>query len=288
MKPDEVLGNLRHETRFPCHGWAKDADNCIYLVFPFLRAIWERSESSPSVPLAVRDFVRMGYFQRCLFRILQVLGKIARSEELILSGEDREGAPMEDYLPVLEAEESLPIWIDCFYIYFRLLADRLTVALAPLVSRAPRSFPAQYKTLLDTANAGPLPSEWKLKVNADRFQRAISENSEWYYMLVGEKGATKKGIRDTVMHRLVEQVVVKEIDDDRSKGIRVCFEGVEKDVPDIDILSSIPKVIKSFCEVLSALPSEVWEDQNFHIADLTFRAPGGTWLAVTRFFPRVL
>ena len=290
MKPEELLAQIKSRKSFPSHGWATDSDNCIYLVFPILRAIWELSETPSSVPLNVIDFVNMSYFQRSFSRILQVAGKIARAEELLLSGAARNGVSVEEWAPVAEAEEMLPIWVECFYMYFRVMADRLAVALGPLVlaGKAHASFPTEYKTLLKYAEAGDVPREWKMKVDASTFFRAIKDNRKWYQMLVGPINGKKKGIRDTIIHRLVQSIVVTEIDEkDTPKKICVRFERAKSDIPDIDILSGISDVISSFCDCLSALPNELWQQREFHVADLTFRAPGGSWPAATRFFPKL-
>lgn len=141
MKSENLLSDLKQNVEFPRHGWAVDDDNCIYLLFPILRAVWEIQqgfiEGTLTTPLKVRDFDRMGGFQGLLFkRMIPILGKIARAEELILSGADRNGAPIEEWMPVKEAEDYLPIWVECFYIYFKVLADYLVVALGlSLVNR---------------------------------------------------------------------------------------------------------------------------------------------------------
>jgi len=298
MKPLQLLEEIRREVKFPRHGWASDTDHCIYLVFPILRATWELSpfelafrRPTSSIPFSLfRDSLRMGYFQSMLFRILQVLGGIARAERLILSDANRNGAPIEEYGLVLEAKQLLPIWLDCFYFYFRILADRLTVALAPLVSTTPMSIFRKYRELLKEAES---PSkDWHSKVNTDHFLRAIRENSDWYRNLVGpvyDTGRNKKGVRDSIAHSLADTEIIEGLGPSGKKIIQVrfCVTGDSDSgviVPDIDILSTVTSVIRGFCDCLSSLPAEIWQERNFSVTDLAFRAEDN-WPAVTRFFP---
>lgn len=140
-----------------------------------------------------------------------------------------------------------------------------------------------------------VPTGWNLKVEAEEFLTAVRENSDWYIQVAWridkpEKNEPKeKGARDTILHRLIRTEVLRVgVDRWRPEGIEVRFSAHDEDVPNIDILKEIPKIIEGFCNFLSTLPKELWQDQNFHLADLTFRAPEGVWPAVTRFCPRVL
>ncbi len=281
MKREEILKKLTADVQFPRHGWIEDDNRSVYLVFPILRATYERAEASPEAPLLVRDFVRMGHFQRLLFKIIVVLTEINRAEQLLLSDKDKDGASIEEFVPVLHAQELLPIWIDCFYIYFRMLADRLTVALGSLASKAPRSFPERYKVLWNDAISDKVP-DYKWKIDGNAFMLNVKQHSDWYKALVGME--SEKGIRDRIIHTLTEPQVIRVLDkDSRTRKIEVHLEG-DAIVPKTDLLLSISNVLEGFCKFLSLLPREIWQERKFMMRDLcmteTVTSP-----TVKRFFP---
>lgn len=286
MKPEEVLYRLNHECKFPNHGWIADSDNCVYLVFPILRALGITVEGTPKFP--ARTEFRMRFFE-LLFRekILLILGQIARAEKTLLRYPSLDGLPAEDAQKVDYAQKFLPIWVDSIYIYFRMLADRLASALVPLVSKSGRQIPSQYDKLLKKSEDQAINNyEWK--VNGDTFMSAIRENSSWFSILTSPQGGGK-GIRDAILHRLADTAVIREVDPKgHTRRVMLNFQSIESDVPtEIDILSTITEIIEGFCKFLSGLPLDLWEEKQFNMLDINYRS-NGEWIPVQTFFPRLL
>ncbi len=290
MDHAEFLTEIRQRAPFPRHGWAKGQDACLYLVFPILRAtaIWKQTGRA----LSVRELDRMSYFHGAFKRILYVLEEITHAEDLIRSGGDRPGTKPEEYGPVDHANVMLPIWVEYFYIYFKHVAYRLTAALRPLVSNSPGTFPHEYKNLLKEARKGAFPTQWNIKVHQETLLNAIRNHSDWYCFVADDPtDPGKKGIRELLIHKLVESVPQYEIgSDQRVKRIQIHLReprGTTEVRHDVDIFSAVPDVISSFCDFLSALPPDLWQEETYQVGDITYRATGGDWPTITRFFPSV-
>lgn len=286
---DDLIARVQQDARFPAHGWLVGADGSVYLVFPIFRAINDRPWLAEPTPLSVDAVHRMSYFKRTFWKILVVLGEIARAERVLLSDAKREGAPVEEWAPWVEAHEKMPIWIDSLFRYFKVLANRLSVVLGPLVCAAPGCFPDQYKTLLATAQTDSVPKEWKAKIDADGVLAAIRDNSGWYRTAEDTGKPGTEDIRDAIEHRLAEPCVGQEVDQ-AGKVLRivVSFEGAERDVPKNDLFAGVPGIIEGLCDLLSALPGQLWAPPGFQHGDLFLRATDDAFPGIKRFFPSLL
>jgi hypothetical protein len=283
----EVLSQLNQQAQFPKHGWARGANGGTYFVFPFIRAIWDWSETEAAKRLPVREQYKPYYFNDIFSKLRKVIEEIERLEALALRNMDLTNGSIDSILSLSYAQDHLPIWIDMFYIYTRILAERMMAPLRLIATNEPKSFPHEFKSLLKQASKGNIPIEWDMKGNNSEWTNVFNNKVEWYRVLRRDEYG-KGGLRDTLVHDLVTQVVMTSWNDDGTKGISVKFESANNNAPDVDLFSNIRTIIEGLCEFLSSLPSEVWTNRTFQPRDLIIHVPAQDYPALTRFFPQIL
>lgn len=278
MNTEHTATILNAKTRFPNHGIIKRKCGSKVLVFPFLRATWEVAlANQPGTRATLRDQLDLSVFQDRWNKVILVLNKITKLENVILgfdSDEAEPGVRPEKHWEYVNAWSELPCWIDLFFVYTRLLADATAVALSFLVCNAPRSFPKDAKRLF-------LNSNWmrhcKMRVNANVLEEAIKEHREWFSLICSQD--SNKSLRDSIVHRMSRwQVYVAHGD------MRGMLLGTNTDLPRDDPFASIETIMRGFFSFLSALPPESWLAREFKTSDLVFgdsrSTMGGRFLPV--------
>jgi hypothetical protein len=125
-------------------------------VFPFIRAAWQRAplDAPPPAgkhPLRSKERQKLGYFQKHFWRVVKSLDQIAADEATLLRARP-DGGSLDELVEQLSAHDTLPMWLDLFYVYFRMLADRFCVTPGYLTSTQPSGWPSGCKDLFG-ANA---------------------------------------------------------------------------------------------------------------------------------------
>mgnify|MGYP001367386282 CR=1 FL=1 len=276
-----LLERLQQSGRFPAHGWIAGPEGKTCLVLPIMRCVGESEVGS------VKDLLIRGYFREMLFRILTLLRNITKTESAIRSHWPSDGMPLEHVASWQEAYELLPMYVEQFFHYFRLFADRFTVVIRPIVSSTPQSFPIEYKTVLSAARGNGSSKNWGWKIDEQHFLTAVATHSEWYDLLVGPIGDCQKGIRDTLNHRMVAIRYSLIGVDPHESQTQLRFEGAANDIPNVELFSAVEAETRSFSELLSALPTALWRTQNYEHVDFVM-----TWNsnaeAITSRFPRII
>jgi hypothetical protein len=254
-------------------------------VFPFIRAVWERMPrpiGQPLLPggrpLRIKDLRGMGYFQGHFWKVMTVLDHVAADEATLLAGA-REGSSVDEYAPYLSAHDTLPIWLDIFYVYFRILANRLGADLGFLTSEQPGGWPKSNFRDLVNADVDKL-RRWKAR-DAEALAQALKANRRWFDQLTSEG---HKGARDAIVKVLARPVISIRTGDDGVRSV-VVWRETPKGYEERDLLALVPEVLAGFCSMLSAFPAGLWNRQRFEARD--FIESDGSWTAVERFFPLI-
>lgn len=257
----QTLDRLQKSGRFPAHGWVTGPKGETCLVFPILRCFRTFEEG-----VTIKEARIRGFFREMFLRILTVLRHITDTEAAVRGQWPEDGTSIEEYAKWREAFDLLPMYVELFFGYFRLLADRFTIAIAPTVSRSPQSFPKEYKALLKAARNG-VPLEWGWNGDPAAFLHAVQTHAEWFELLVGPIGECPKGIRDTLNHRLVAISNALIGDHPRDSFVSLHFDGIGSDIPRVELLSAVGAVTSSFSRFLSAMPADLWRPQNYERGD---------------------
>jgi hypothetical protein len=231
--------------------------------------------SFAGAPLGLKELSKMGYFQRHFWKVMTVLDHIAADETVLVRGaEDQLAERSPEYGAAMG---TLPVWLDLFYVYFRILADRFCVELGNLASEQPGGWPRNFRKLVN-ADAATLR---RLKAaDAETLAQALRANREWFDHLTSEG---HRGARDAIVHLLADPVVQVRTED----GVRsvAVLRETPRGYEERDLLALVSEVVTGLCSMLGALPADLWNRERFEGRDLV--RSDGPWPAVERFFPLV-
>lgn len=286
IDPD-VIAAL-HGVPFPSHGAVLAAGRTI-IVLPVLRLIWEQVSLHEAdgryqllSTLPGHEFELVQDFQPTLSRVLLLMDRISEAEGLLAGHETVD--PDDPLFPRrFEAHEYLHIWMEAFFSYARLLADRLAVVLRYTASEHPASFPQQYRKLLTDARQGSTEG-WHLRDGLQELAGVIASHSQWFELLAGPSDGRIKGIRDTFAHRHV-RLGRRSVAFGDVLRLRVELLSPSADAPVLDLMEAIATFWNGFCAFLTRLPHGLWLTAQFTVRDVAWeRSP---WPAVQRFVPHL-
>jgi hypothetical protein len=169
------------------------------------------------------------------------------------------------------------MWLELFYVYFRMLADRLCVTLGYVASSQPGAWPPEYRSIVN-ADVAQL-RRWKT-FDPKGLHEALQAHRSWFDLLTTHGN---EGVRDAIVHTLAHPMVVTQLDglEKRVTVWRETTTGHEER----DLLALVHEVVNDFCRCLNSLPPALWENQRFLGTDLVLS--DGEWATVKRFFPKV-
>lgn len=188
-----------------------------------------------------REYSSALYFQSQFWRVVKILSQVAADEAVILKG-TRDEAPLEEYLPYLAAEDRLPMWVDFFYISFRMLAERFCVTLGTLANAQTGTWP-KFKELMKADLQ--MFHHWKVS-DAESLHEALRANRDWFDLLTT---VDNKGARDAIIHTLGEPKVVTATQDDGTRSV-IIWRETPTGYEDRDLIALIPEIVGGFCSML--------------------------------------
>lgn len=271
----EIARRLNLVAPFPQHGIVRWGDDRAALVFPFLRATWELAEHNATLTrkrrIKIRDEIVAFNFQHRWFRVLYVMNRIAR----LTSAIERE----EDVLNRFGELNELPYWLDIFFVYARVLADSIGACLGRILSDKPGSFPLDAKKLVREES---WITHAALRCSPDELRLALTKGAAWLDLISPN---TRKGIRDSIVHRFSQWQVYVSQNKGASRIAQAQLFGVDTDIAKDEGLSTIAGIASGMCAFLSALPMETWIRREFDGRDIIVSVDGSGLAA--RFIPEI-
>jgi hypothetical protein len=274
---EDLIDALNRRAAFPRHGTLIDREGHTHLVFPVEQAtssvLVPRRDAPPS--LAGTGWLRVAAFRQTLFKVLVILDELAAHERAILMAPPLDDGPPEIWTEAIAAQQRMGLSVEIFFIFFRMLADRLALALSYVVLDEPTSGWTDYPRLLKSAASADrrlvLPDD-----EAAAFYAAVLEHRGWFELL-RKPGGGGKGIRDAILHRpIATQLSMEVADTGETTRLTMTLMSASNDVPTIDVFAAVSEVVGGLSRLLSALPCALWSRRAFILRDLTVTYPKPT------------
>jgi len=255
------IADAEQRARYPEHGWAVNSQGQRLLWFPLLHLVenvqvfrQQRGIESPISAGAMGERKFLVDTLKKYVRALRELHRVGRhARDYSIDFDSSAFRSQEASTARTHAAEMGPLFIDLALIYLRRLADRITVATAPVLFESFESAPREYKNLIGSVKANRIDG-FKPICDVCKLRKAVEEHSSWFSALRGTNADGKKGLRDAVEHRgVILWPHLTQIGNSRPTYEVTMFSRSRDVMPVGNVLDSIAEHNSGLCAFMSAL-----------------------------------
>ena len=277
----------KQSEKFPRHGWAENTQGVKLLWLPIQYTIHlakaVRDRKGATKELTPGETKNQYVFDEAVTRLAIVLREMQRIQRNA-AGMAMPAQDASDWNTAEEIHYLMPCYIDLAYVYLRRLADFTTEAIRPALFENYQCAPIHFDELRDALQNRTVDIRWKPIVEISRLEVAYIKHSSWYNTLCGVSLDGKKGIRDSMEHRLSLTTTMTMRTNRQPPEILAILNAKSKDVDgETDLLAALRNVVRELCSFWTEVCYAVEFRKDYEQADLI--PPFGDDGDVTGFWP---
>jgi hypothetical protein len=278
--------SVEKASKYPRHGWARNSQGVKLLWFPVLSLVRSTNTVRQGKgdlalpPDKARAWLPFYDGIRNLMIVLREISLLVRVP-VSFRPDDPEGRER-----AWRAAELVPVHVDSAYLQLRRLADRLVVAVRPVLFAKSGEVSPEFRKLRNVIQDDCSMDRLKPICDTKLLRDAFDKHSSWFDILSHEEGG-HKGIRDALEHTGVRMSShLQQVGDEPTKFLLSLGPS-----PDVDnrwrdnLLSTLSHVIDGLCNLCSDIHSSVGVGTAYDQGDYVF-LPGEDG-DITKFWPEI-